>query len=258
MELAEQVIHAHGGADRWLGMSRFSAHVSISGELLPSPEGRPPLGVPHVEVGGYHLVTTPRSRPTLREFVMEGETRRPFAKLFGSTDMTRYGVYSPQRAEFRHMSGALISALDAPMATLAQRGENAPLEALDRLFLFSALMWGAVVGAFVLMLGGESREEPGANDRRLQRRMWITLPKTLDPIVTERCLSIDNRGLIQHVEHALLPYHQGPIVETLSTYQCFGGIKVPTLRRMQALRPDGSLHPTPLIDIEIFDVKFFS
>src|ERR1700761_7471782 len=106
-------MQAHGGTDRWRSISRFSAHVSIGGEILPPPEGSLPLEVPHGEIGGYQLVTTPRSRPTVRELVMEGETHRPFARLFGSSDMTRYGVYSPERAEFRNMSGALISAESA-------------------------------------------------------------------------------------------------------------------------------------------------
>ncbi len=256
MDLAEKMIHAHGGADRWRAISRFSAHVSVSGEILPSPDGRPPLDVPHVEVGGYQLVTAPKGRPTLRELVMEGETHRPFAKLFGSTDMTRYGVYSPARAEFRDMSGALISAQDAPVAALTQRGEDAPLKALDRMFLISALIWEAVVGPFVLTLGGEAREEPSTDDRRSYRRMWMELPETLDPIITERCLSIDKEGLIHRIDHAFLPYHQGRIVDTLSTYESFGGIKIPTLRRMQALRADRSLALTPLVDIEIFDVQF--
>ncbi len=256
MELAEQVIHAHGGADRWRRISRFSAHVSVSGEMLPPPEGSPPLGVPHVEVGGYQLVTAPKTRSTLRELVMEGETHRPFAKLFGSTDMTRYGVYSPERAEFRDISGALISAQDAPVAALTHRGEAPPLEALDRLFLISALIWGAVVGPFVLTLGGETYEEPSASDRRQYRRMWMELPEKLSPIITERCLSINNRGLIHQVEHTFLPYHQGQIVESISMYENFAGIKIPTIRRMQARRADGKLEPTPLIDIEIFDVQF--
>jgi len=223
---------------------------------LPASEGRPPLGVPYVEVGGYQLVTTPKSRPTLREVVLEGETHRPFAKVFGSTDMTRYGVYSPGRAEFRDMSGALISAQDAPVAALAQHGERQPFETLDRMFLVGALIWGAVIGPFVLALGGETREEPRANDRNQYRRMWMELPETLDPITAERWLSIDNRGLIHQIEHRFLPYHQGQIVESLSNYESFDGIRIPTLRRMQARRADGTLDQTPLIDIEIFDVQF--
>ncbi len=256
MKLAEQVIHAHGGADRWRGISRFSAHVSVSGEILPPSEGRPPLGVPHVEVGGHQLVITPKGRPSLRELVLEGETQRPFAKLFGSTDVTRYGVYSPERAEFRDMSGALISAQDAPVAALRQRGERAPLESLDRMFLVGALIWGAVIGPFVLTLGGETCEEPSVNVRRPYRRMWMELPETLDPIIAERRLSIDNRGLIHQIEYTFLPYHKEQVVESLSIYENFGGIMIPTLRRMQARRADGKLDQTPLIDIEIFDVQF--
>ncbi len=256
MELAEQVIHAHGGTDRWRSISRFSAHVSIGGELLPPPERSPPLDVPHVEVGGYQLVTTPRSRPTLRELVMEGETHRPFAKLFGSSDMTRYGVYSPGRSEFRGMSGALISAQDAPLAALTQRGGDPPLEALDRLFLISALIWAAVVGPFVLTLGGRTCERPSFNDPGRYRRMWMELPEKLDPIITERFLTIDEEGLIRRVEYTLHPYHRGLIIETLSTYESFGGIRIPTIRRMQALRADGKSDPTSLLDIEIFDVQF--
>jgi hypothetical protein len=256
MQLAEQVLQAHGGAPQWQKTARFSAHVSISGALLPPPEGRPPPGTPHVTIGGYTLATRSQARPTLRELVMEGETTRPFMRIFSSTNLKRYAIYSPARTEFRDMSGRLIEAEDNPMVTMGGRYVGPPLGAHNRILLFGALVWSAIVGPFVLELGGKGEEEPSPQAQSEFRRLRIELPRSLDPVAPVRSLSVDSQGLARRADYELHPFFPGPVVDTLSAYGSFDGIAVPTLRRLQALSADGTVEPTPLVDIEIFDVRF--
>ena len=192
----------------------------------------------------------------LRELVMEGETSRPFMRIFGSTDLSRYAIYSPARTEFRDMSGRLIEAQDNPMAAIEGRETEPLFRALDRVLLYGALVWGAIVGPFVLELDGKSEEEPSPPSLSQFRRLRIELARSLDPVAPVRRLSIDHLGLARRVDCELRPFFCGPVVDTLSAYGVFDGIAVPTLHRFQALSSDRTIAPTPLIDIEIFDVQF--
>lgn len=243
MKLAEEVLQAHGGGQLWRNMSRFSAHVSIGGALLAPPDGQAPPGMPH-------------ARPIPHELVMEGETNRPFIRMFRSSDYDRYAIYTPGRTEFRDMSGRLIEAQDDPLAAMEKKRAIVPsLCPLDRVFLYGALVWSAIVGPFVLECGGQSEEEP-SQARSGFRRLRIESPKSLDPVAPVRRFLIDDLGFARRADYALPSLFRGPATDTLSAYGIFDGIAVPTLRRLQALSPDGTIEATPLIDIEIFDVRF--
>ena len=254
MQLAEQVLQAHGGGPLWRTMSRFTAHVSIGGALLPPPNGQPPTS-PYVTVGGYRLAV-PQSRPTVRGMVMEGETDRPFVRMFGTSHLDRYAIYTPGHTEFRNMSDRLIEAQDNPLAAMQNRSSLLAPGALDRVFLYGSLVWSAVVGPFVLECGATSEEIAPSQGSSHLRQLRIESPKSLDPLTPVRTLHIDSLGLARRAHFELRPFLQGPVADTLSAYGVFDGITMPTLRRLQALSPDGTIDATPLIDIEIFDVQF--
>ncbi len=258
MLLMEGVLQAHGGQERWREKSFFSAHVSISGTLLPPPSVRPPLGTVQVAVDGCRLAVAPRAKSTLRELVMEGDTRRPHVRIYGATDMTRYAVYTPSRTEFRSISGTLLEAQDDPVAAMASRDPECPLVGLEQVLLFGSLVWRAVAEPFTLGLNGRSHElsrDPSYGHAG-SARLEITVPDTIDPVTPERRLTIGEEGYIRRAEYELRHFNRQTIAETLSAHACFDGIVVPTLRRLQVVEPGGAIGRVPLIDIEIFDVRF--
>lgn len=249
MHLVSHVLKAHGGLDHWRSKRSFSAHVSISGALLPPPEGRPPAGAPYVAVGGYHLPTAPRGRPTLRELVIEGETATPRLKMFGSTDLTRYGVYTPGRVEFRDMSHGLLEALDDPIEALAARPPDRPLRPLERVFLFGASVWSGIAIPFLLGAPDMAVEEqPG-------RVLKVEIPGRIAPLAPRRLLHVAATGLIERQDYELRYLHPSVLVDTASAHIAFDGIVVPTLRRLRPLET-ASERSLPLLDIEIFDIRF--
>jgi hypothetical protein len=237
-------------------MSRFSAHVSIGGALLAPPDGQLPLGMPHRMIGGYTLSTASQPRPIQHELVMEGETNQPLMRMFSSRDSNRYAIYTPGRAEFRDISGRLIEAQDDPLAAMQSSATLPSLGPLERVFLCGALVWSAIVGPFVIELGGKSEEEPASRARSGFRQLRIESPRSLDPLAPIRRFFIDDLGRAQRSDYELRPLFGGPATDTLSAYGIFDGIALPTLRRLQARSPDGTIEATPLIDIEIFDVRF--
>jgi len=249
MRLVSHVLRAHGGRDHWRSKMAFSAHVSISGALLPPPDGCPTSETPYIAIGNYTVPTRPRGRPTARELVIEGDTRLPRLKIFGAHDVTRYGVYMPGRVEFRTRSHQLLEALDDPIETLAARPPDRPLRPMERVFLFGATIWSAITAPFLLDAPGVSVwEEPGGLLR-------VEFPKGIDPLAPKRVLHVAQDGLIRRYDYELRYLHPSPLVDTASAHIAFDGIVVPTLRRILPLKVDSERSPA-LLDIEIFDIRF--
>lgn len=235
MDLVSHVLKAHGGRDRWRSKTAFSAHISISGALLPPPENR-------------SLSSATACRPTLREVVIEGETKSPRLTVFGSGDTNRYGLYAPDRVELHSMAHQLLEALDNPIDALADRSSDRPLRATERTFLYGAAVWNAIAGPFLL------------DDARIlakeAQQLEIELPAAIDPLTPRRTLYVGNDGFVTRQVYHLKHLHPGPLVDTASAYIAFDGIMVPTLRRLRPLATAADLHSPPLLDIEIFDLRF--
>jgi len=255
MNLVSHVLKAHGGRTHWRTKKAFSAHISISGSLLPPPDRPPPGGAHYVAVGGYHLPTASRGRPTLRELVIEGDTRIPQLKIFGSTDVTRFGVYTPNRVEFRTTSNQLLEALDDPIEALAARPRDRPLRVIERIFLFGGIVWSSIATPFLLDAPDVSvTEKPVRDDSKTGRQLTVEFPETIEPLAPRRVLHVAEDGLIERHEYELRYLYPSLLADTASAHIAFDGIVVPTLRRVRPLKADD--HSPALLDIEIFDIRF--
>jgi hypothetical protein len=93
-------------------------------------------------------------------------------------------------------------------------------------------------------------DENGALWHRLRARF----PSGIVTHNAEQIFYFDERALQRRVDHDLLGTN---VADYLWAHQTFSGIMVPTLRRSQVLRPDGTVIVKPsLIDVEIFDAAF--
>lgn len=256
MYLVSHVLKAHGGRDQWRSKKAFSAHLAISGSLFPPPESPPTGGAPSVAVGGYQLPTAPRNRPALRELVIEGDTKTPQLRIFCSTDVTRYGLYTPNRVEFRTTSNQLLDAIENPIASLAARPLDRPLTRIEMVFLIGGIIWSSIVAPFLLDAPGVSvREEPVFDKSKTGRLLTVEFPETIEPLAPRRVLHVAEDGLIDRHEYELRYLYPSLLVDTASAHIAFDGIVVPTLRRILPLKADFDRSPA-LLDIEIFDIRF--
>ena len=256
MDLVDHVQDAYGGLDRWRAMKGFTAHVSISGAALPPPDGRPPPGVTHVTVRDYGLPTAQSPKPSARDLVVEGETTRPSVRIYGSTDLNRCVLYTPRRVEFRDMADPLHQALDEPLAALRARDAAAPLNQVERSYIFGALTWEAVAGPFLLRRSdatlSPAKQTPASKSSPAIDVAW---PETLVPLAPRKRFHLNDHGHLVRAEYALDALGFGTVVDTISAPVNFGGIVVSTLRRLRAVK-GGNTMSLPLIDIEIFDIRF--
>jgi hypothetical protein len=258
MRLIDRVLEAHGGLERWRKLSFFTAHVSISGAALPPADGCPPSETSHVMVHSYSLPTARTSKPTLREFVVEGETGRPHVTTYGAVEPDRCGVCTPDRVEFRGGDGNVLQSLDDPMASLLARPADVPFRPLERAYIFAFLVWDAVVGPFMLddpdvhVMERVERNESGSQSLTLE----VRCPRRISPLAPDKVLHVGPKMLLRRSDCQLDSLRLGRVADTASSPADFGGVIVSTLRRLQAINRDGIIEAQPLIDLEIFDVRF--
>jgi len=259
MLLIDRVQEAYGGLDRWRTLSSFTAHVSISGAALPPPEHRPPAGMTPVAVQDYLLPTARYTNPTLREFVVEGDTTRPLVRLYSAGDLNRYCVYTPERIEFRDRNDRVLEVLEKPLDSFRSNAEGAPFTPLQRGLIFGAILWEAIVGPFMMCQPSVRCVERGLGDRRGpgERILEVATPSSVDPLVSARTQRFDASHFLERSEYDLETLRLGSVVDAASAHAGFCGIIVPTLRRLSKAS-DQAGRPSALIDLEIFDVRFCS
>jgi hypothetical protein len=243
MMLLDRVLQAHGGRERWNSYKDFTAHASISGSLIPSlPSSHQ---TPDHAVGNGQSSDRRRLRALPCELAIEGEAQRPFLRIFGATDATLYGAYTPERCEVRNLADELQAGCDMPF--LKPFPTECTLSPVDVISVLGAILWNTIVGPFVVTLGGDVAERQGQLD--------ITLPEQIDPISPRRTWAIDDAALICRADYDLKIVRGLRVVETMSAYGDFDGIRIPTLRRI-VLGSSAGHAATPLIDVEIFDLRF--
>lgn len=233
--LLERVLRAHGGRESWKARRGFTAHVAIGGALLPAFQA-----LPHE---GGHL--TGRQRPILCDLTVEGACQRPFLRLPGAMPPDHDAIYAPRRCEIRAQDGQLLARRDMPFRPAFPT--PAPPAPIDRAALLGAMLWNTLAGPFALTLGGKARDDGDGH-------VDIALPAGIDPLSPRRRWALDEAGLIRRACYALAIAPGLMVVETMRAPAVFDGIRIPTLRRIA--RAQGGRDDPPLVDIEIFDLRF--
>jgi hypothetical protein len=241
------MLHAHGGHERWNATDGFSAYVSISGFLIP------PLPYLPQMPNQLQSLCSPqhRMRPHATELAIEGDTHRPHLRILGATDAAFYGLYTPQCSELRTLAQDLPVARSSPGDQPSSPGSGSG--PADLISLLGAFLWNAVVGPFVLTREGHTSEKGGPNNREC---LDILLPDHIDPISPRRTLTIDKAGMILQSNYNLRLIQSRRVIETMKAYWNFDGIRISTLRRIALAGAATCPGPLPLVDIEIFDVRF--
>ena len=102
---------------------------------------------------------------------------------------------------------------------------------------------------------GTDTPVPGASGtRQFWRRLRAQFPSSLITLAPEQIFYFDENALQRRTDHDLFGMK---VAHHSWAHDSFGGIVVPTLRRAQALQPDGTVVAKPvLMDVEIFDAVF--
>ncbi|EHR04853.1 hypothetical protein [Bradyrhizobium sp. WSM471] len=234
MALLDDVIDASGGMARWNSLSRFTLHLSVAGTLFSST--------------GH--------ASEFKDVTAEGSTRTQSVRFTGITGGEHSGSFQPDAITIESLEGEILRTWRNPSLAFTEAGSPTLVDELHLVFFCGVAIWNYLTNPFLLAQPDVVVEElpTWQENNESWRRLRAQFPPGLITLAPEQIFYFDDNALQRRTDHDLF----GMKVAHYSwAHDSFGGIVVPTLRRAQTLRPDGTVVAKPvLMDVEIFDAVF--
>ncbi|WFU75131.1 hypothetical protein [Bradyrhizobium sp. CB2312] len=234
MALLDDAIDACGGMAHWNSLDRFTLHLSVGGTLFAS--------------AGHAR--------EFKDVTAEGSTRTQSVRFTGITGGEHSGTFQPDAITIESLDGDVLRTWRNPSLAFPEVGSPTLADELHLVFFCGVAIWNYLTNPFLLAHPDVVTEElaPWRENTETWRRLRAQFPPHLITLAPEQIFYFDENALQRRTDHDLF----GTKVAHYSwAHDSFGGIVVPTLRRAQTRRPDGSVVAKPvLMDVEIFDAVF--
>jgi len=225
--LAQKIIDAHGGLDRWKQFASLSAHLTQGGALwgLKGQAGK--LDDANVTVG----------------LTEQWASHHPF----GTGE--RVTLFRPDRVEIKDPAGQLLEALDAPRNSFAGHTFETPWTEPQLAYFAGVAMWTYFNLPFLLAADGVASErlEDWQEQGESWQRLRVTFPKGVATHSAVQTLYLDDAGLIRRHDYDVEIAGDTPGAHYPTDYVEVQGIKFPTKRRIFPRGPDGVAMAEPLV-----------
>jgi hypothetical protein len=235
--LLDELLLAHGGLDRWRRVQRFTLHVSMGGTLIRDKCGS----------------------ATLKDLVVQGSTREHSLECIG---FTAADLLARCRAD-----GVMLECRDTgtlkeeclPAAEFREQLRAARWDELRLAYFCGCAIWSYVAQPFCLA-DPDVRTQEIACARvggQTWRRLQVELPERLAAFSADQTLYVNGATTLRRLDHSLPHESHTRVAQEFRGYQAFSGFMVPTLSRLSAMEPDGTIVSThALFDIEVFDAAY--
>ena len=236
-DLLGLAIEAHGGLRRWAEISRFAMVATITGAIW-AVKGRPGL---------------------LTAVVLDGETRDQRLRITPFPRPGQYTTWEPRRQTIETADGMVVSERLHPAAPFAGQTRPSPWDDFQVAYFAGEANWNYIAAPFIFARGDFSTEEtwPWREDGQVWRSLLVTYPDSIVAHTRQQTYYFDGTGLLRRLDYCVDILGGGPAVHYPSEYREFGGIMVPTRRRVYVRNPDGTPVRDPVsVSIEIADVTF--
>jgi hypothetical protein len=234
MALLDDVIDASGGMARWNSLSRFTLHLSIGGTLFS--------GAGHAR--------------EFKDVTAEGSTRAQSVRFTGITGGEHSGSFQPDAITIESLDGEVLRSWPNPSLAFPEVDPQALADELYLVFFCGVAIWSFLTIPFLLAHPDVVTEElsPWQENAETWRRLRAQFPAHLMMLAPEQVFYFDESALQRRTDHDLFGMK---VADSSWAHDSFGGIVLPTLRRAQTVRPDGTVIAKPvLMDVEIFDAVF--
>ncbi|MDA9478737.1 hypothetical protein XI03_30465 [Bradyrhizobium sp. CCBAU 65884] len=234
MALLDDVIDASGGMARWNSLNRFTLHLSVGGTLFSS--------------AGHAR--------EFKDVTAEGSTRTQSVRFTGITGGEHSGSFQPDAITIESLDGEVLRSWRDPSLAFSEVDPPALADELHLVFFCGVAIWSYLTIPFLLAHPDVVIEElpPWQENAETWRRLRARFPAHLMTLAPEQIFYFDESALQRRTDHDLFGMK---VAHSSWAHDNFGGILVPTLRRAQTLRPDGTVIAKPvLMDVEIFDAVF--
>jgi len=225
--LANTIIEAHGGLERWRTFRTLSADL-VQGGALWQIKGKAGL-----------LDRTTVTVALDREWA----SHAPFGDPSRKTDFT------PDRVALLSVDGEIIEELASPRSSFAGHSLETPWSDLQLAYFAGVAMWTYLNIPFLLARPGVEATEldPWSENGETWRRLKVTFPADIATHSTQQTLYVDEAGLIRRHDYDVEIAGNTPGAHYVSGYREYQGLHFPTRRRIFPRQPGGSSMREPLV-----------
>jgi hypothetical protein len=237
--LLDQVVAAHGGADRFAAVREIVWHVETGGVALPSKRGG--RRVPPFEA----RMATDRPHTVVSPFPGPGR----LGVFDGAGDVVRIETDD----------GAVMSERAAPRAGFSRPRRAVRWDDLDVLYFAGYALWAYATAPFCFTWPGFDVSEiaPFAEGPWLRRRLAVTFGPGVPAHSAEQVFHIDDAGLIRRNDYTAEVFGGwAKAAHYVDEYRRVDGLMVAARRRVYPRRPDGRPRPFPtLVSLDVSGVR---
>jgi hypothetical protein len=237
IDLLELAVRAHGGETRWEQISTFWAEMAITGAI-------------------WDLKKT---TGLLDDVVVEGNTSEQRLKISPYPGPGRFATWEPERQTIETTEGVVLEERLHPLDPFVGQVRQSPWDDLQAAYFASEANWNYLVAPFLFTRSDFVTEEvdPWCENGQQWRSLLVTYPEKIVAHCRQQTYYFDDSGLLRRIDYEVDILGGGPAVHYPSNYREFGGIMVPTERRVYVRNPDGSpALESVSIAIEVSNVVF--
>jgi hypothetical protein len=238
-DLTTTVIDAHGGLDRYRGYRTATVAFRTGGGLWELK-------------GKSGILDSSTVRVNL-------DPREQYASHSPFTAPDLRTSFTPQRVAVENDRGEVQAERLDPRASFAGHTLETPWDDLHLAYFAGYAMWTYLTSPFTFASPEFKTEElaPVTEDGATLRRLKVTFPDSVATHSKEQVFSFDETGLLRRHDYTAEVLNAGPAAHYSSDYKEFGGLLLPTKRRVYPLGEDGApIRDIELVTIDIDDVVF--
>lgn len=238
--LLDQVLEAHGGAERWRAAGRISARVRTGGLLV------------RTRIPGRSLA----------DYRMEVEVAEPRATAAPFPRPGLRGVFDRGQVRIETDDGEVTESRDDPRPRFFGRPglrRNLRWDALDSTYFVGYAMWNYLTTPLLLVDQGVevAAGQPWEHQDETWRRLEVTFPEALDTHSREQTFYFDRHGLLRRHDYvaevvggwARAAHMCADHVET-------GGLTFPSKRWVRPIGPGNRPLPFPtLVSLALSEIE---
>ncbi|MCX4912027.1 hypothetical protein [Streptomyces sp. NBC_00687] len=236
-DLTATVIDAHGGLDRYGQYRTALVHFRSGGALwdLKGKSGAFDSATVRIDLDRQYASHSPFTAPDL------------------------HSSFEAGRVAVENSAGDVQAERFDPRAAFAGHTVQTPWDDLHLAYFAGYAMWTYLTSPFTFASPDFKTEElgPVTEDGVTLRRLKVTFPSRIATHAPEQVFYYDETGLLRRHDYTAEVLNAGPAAHYSSDYKEFGGIMMPTKRRVYRVGEDGAtLRDIELVTIDIDHVEF--
>lgn len=217
-DLLELAVQAHGGWERWQQLNKLTAHIAATGGLWRMK------GWPDALADATVTIELHRQHVEYAPFLAAGQR----------------SVFTSERTAIVDVTGAVIEQRVAPKDAFAGHTMTTPWDAQHLIYFSGYAIWTYLTTPFLFRQPGFEVEEiaPWEENGETWRRLKVHFPPAVPSHSPTQIFYFNAAGILQRHDYSVDLLGGTASANYATEPQQFGGIVIPTKRRVYAIGPD--------------------